>query len=104
MRRFLVLATIVTVVSPGAATSAAAASGAAPARAAAGAAAAGPTLSVSSNLRNRRFAAPGARAYELGTEDARYPAMGFHTRGEMGGIWTAPLKLLDGIWFGVNGQ
>ena len=29
--------------------------------------------------------------------------MGFHTRGEMGGIWSAPLKLLDGIWFGVNG-
>ena len=30
--------------------------------------------------------------------------MGFHTRGEMGGIWTPPVKLLDGIWFGVNGQ
>ena len=30
--------------------------------------------------------------------------MGFHTRGEMGGIWTPPIKLLDGIWFGVNGQ
>jgi hypothetical protein len=30
--------------------------------------------------------------------------MGFHTRGEMGGIWTPPIKLLDGIWFGINGQ
>jgi hypothetical protein len=46
----------------------------------------------------------GDRAYELGTEDGRYPAMGFHTRGEMGGIWTPPIKLLDGIWFGINGQ
>jgi hypothetical protein len=64
----------------------------------------GSTLSVSSQLDARRYAASGDRAYELGTEDGRYPAMGFHTRGEMGGIWTPPIKLLDGIWFGVNGQ
>jgi len=63
-----------------------------------------PTLSVSSNLANRRYAAAGDRAYDLGSEDGRYPAMGFHTRGEMGGIWTPPIKLLDGIWFGINGQ
>src|SRR5205823_3131814 len=49
-------------------------------------------------------AAAGDRAYDLGSEDGRYPAMGFHTRGEMGGIWTPPIKLLDGIWFGINGQ
>ena len=63
-----------------------------------------PTLSVSSNLANRRYVAAGDRAYDLGSEDGRYPAMGFHTRGEMGGIWTPPIKLLDGIWFGINGQ
>jgi hypothetical protein len=63
-----------------------------------------PTLSVSSNLANRRYVASGDRAYELGSEDGRFPAMGFHTRGEMGGIWTPPIKLLDGIWFGINGQ
>src|SRR5580693_906335 len=105
MRRFLVLATIVTVVSTAAATSAAAASGAAPTRGGlASAGPTGPTLSVSSQLDLRRYAAAGDRAYELGTEDGRYPAMGFHTRGEMGGIWTPPIKLLDGIWFGINGQ
>ena len=27
---------------------------------------------------------------------------GFHTRGEMGGVWTPPIKLVDGIWFGVG--
>jgi hypothetical protein len=64
----------------------------------------GSTLSVSSQLDLRRYAAAGDRAYELGTEDGRYPAMGFHTRGEMGGIWIPPIKLLDGIWFGINGQ
>src|SRR6266568_9043434 len=64
----------------------------------------GPTLSVSSNLTNRRYVAAGDRAYDLGSEDGRFPAMGFHTRGEMGGIWTPPIKLLDGIWFGINGK
>jgi glycogen debranching enzyme len=63
-----------------------------------------PTLSVSTNLANRRYVAAGDRAYEFGSEDGRYPAMGFHTRGEMGGIWTPPIKLLDGIWFGIDGQ
>ncbi len=64
----------------------------------------GPTLSVSSQLSQRRYVASGDRAYEIGSEDGRYPALGFHTRGEMGGIWTPPIKLLDGIWFGINGQ
>ena len=63
-----------------------------------------PTLSVSSQLSQRRYVAAGDRAYDLGSEDGRYPAMGFHTRGEMGGIWSPPIKLLDGIWFGINGQ
>ena len=63
-----------------------------------------PTLSTSDRLDDRRFVAAGDRAYEVGTEAGRYPAMGFHTRGEMGGIWTAPLKLLDGLWFGINGS
>lgn len=63
-----------------------------------------PALSTSNRLPDRRYVAAGTRAYDVGSEDGRYPAMGFHTRGEMGGIWTPPLKLLDGIWFGVDGQ
>src|SRR6266496_1400063 len=105
MRRFLFLVTIVAVVCATGATSAGAAPGARAVPVLPGSrTAAGPTLSVSSQLDARRYAASGDRAYELGTEDGRYPAMGFHTRGEMGGIWTPPVKLLDGIWFGVNGQ
>jgi hypothetical protein len=101
MRRFLFLVTTVTAVSTAAAVAPAAArSGAPPVPAVA---AAVPALSVSSQLDARRYAVPGDRAYELGTEDGRYPAMGFHTRGEMGGVWTPPVKLLDGIWFGING-
>ena len=101
MRRVACALTIFTVVCTAAAVApaAAAASGPSP-----GSAASGGTASVSSQLDLRRYAAAGDRAYELGTEDGRYPAMGFHTRGEMGGIWAPPVKLLDGIWFGVNGQ
>ena len=94
----------VVILVPGAmlsASSPARASASSPARAAA--TSVSPTLTVSTNLTNRRYVASGDRAYELGSEDGRYPAMGFHTRGEMGGIWTPPIKLLDGIWFGVNG-
>src|ERR1700736_2465837 len=69
-----------------------------------GAVSPGSTLSVSSQLSQRRYVAAGDRAYDLGSEDGRYPAMGFHTRGERGGICTPPIKLLDGIWFGINGE
>jgi hypothetical protein len=113
MRRFLFLVTLFTAATAaaaagavGAASTAGAASapGAAPAAASPGGASPSRTLSVRSQLDLRRYAAAGDHAYELGTEDGRYPAMGFHTRGEMGGIWTPPIKLLDGIWFGINGQ
>ncbi len=62
------------------------------------------TLSVSDRLDERRYVTTGTRAYEVGTEAGRYPAMGFHTRGEMGGIWSPPIKLLDGLWFGIDDQ
>jgi hypothetical protein len=48
-------------------------------------AAAGEELSTGDRLDERRFVVTGPRAYEVATEAGRYPAMGFHTRGEMGG-------------------
>ena len=63
-----------------------------------------PTLSTTDRLDDRRFVTTGTRAYEVGTEAGRYPAMGFHTRGEMGGVWSPPIKLLDGLWFGIDDQ
>src|ERR1700755_1709295 len=60
-------------------------------------------LSETSQLGNRRFVVTGDRMFEVGAEDATYPATGFHTRGEMGGFWTEPSKVLDGVWFGANG-
>ena len=59
-------------------------------------------LSETSRLSDRRFVVTGDRAWALGTADGRYPAAGFHTRGEMGGFWLPNLKLLDGMWFGIG--
>ena len=66
--------------------------------------AATPELSVSSRLQDRREVAAGHRSYAVGFEDGRFYANGWHITGEMGGVWAPPLKLLDGVWFGVNGN
>ena len=47
---------------------------------------------------------PATRAQVLGFEDGRFYANGWHITGEMGGILTPPLKLVDGVWFGVDDQ
>ena len=63
-----------------------------------------PELTTTSRLDDRRAVAIGHRFYSTWAEGGLYPAMGFHTRGEMGGFWTPPIKLLDGIWFRVDGR
>ncbi len=60
-----------------------------------------PQVSVSTRLADRREVDAGTRAYSIGFEDGRFYANGWHITGEMGGIWTPPTKLLDGIWFGL---
>ena len=64
----------------------------------------GPTRSTTTNLAQKRYVAAGDRAYVIGAEDGTFPPMGWHIRGEMGGVWGHPIKLLDGYWFGVNGK
>jgi hypothetical protein len=63
-----------------------------------------PELSATTRLPDRREVAAGTRAYSVGFEDGRFYANGWHITGEMGGVWTPPLKLLDGVWFGLDGQ
>ena len=69
-----------------------------------GAAQAAPELGVTDRLPDRRYIASGDRAYAVGFEDGRFYANGWHITGEMGGVWTPPLKLVDGVWFGVDDQ
>src|SRR4051794_39685203 len=70
----------------------------------AAAAQAAPEVSTSSRLPDRREVASGQRSYAVGFEDGRWYANGWHITGEMGGVWTPPLKLVDGVWFGVGSQ
>ncbi len=61
-------------------------------------------LSETRRLADRRSLVAGDRFYAMSAADGRYPATGWHTRGEMGGFWTPPIKLLDGIWFATDGS
>src|SRR5690349_22612287 len=58
--------------------------------------------STTDRLKDRRAVAAGTRAYSVGFQDGRFYANGWHITGEMGGIWAPPLKLADGIWFGID--
>src|SRR5918995_4436444 len=64
----------------------------------------GPTRSTTERLAEKRYVAAGDRAYVIGSEDGRFPPMGGHIRGEMGGVWAHPIKLLDGYWFALDDQ
>src|SRR5690348_1384958 len=50
------------------------------------------------------FMVAGSRAYLIGAQDGGFPPMGWHTPGEMGGIWAHPIKLLDGFWLQIDGE
>jgi hypothetical protein len=63
-----------------------------------------PELSERTRLDDRRSVVIGDRFYSMSTADGLYPAAGWHIAGEMGGFWTPPVKLLDGVWFGVGGS
>ena len=64
----------------------------------------GPKRSTATDLGAKRYVAAGDRAYVIGSEDGRFPPMGWHIRGEMGGVWAHPIKLLDGYWFALDDQ
>jgi len=39
----------------------------------------------------------GDRVYMVGHQDGTFPDLGWHVKGEMGGIWNHPIKLMDGF-------
>jgi hypothetical protein len=62
-----------------------------------------PARAVDADLAARRFVAAGERAYIVGTADGRFPPLGWHIKGQMGGVWAHPIKLLDSLNFSVDG-
>lgn len=43
------------------------------------------------------YVAAGDRVYMVGHQDGTFPDLGWHVKGEMGGIWNHPIKLMDGF-------
>ncbi len=43
------------------------------------------------------YMTPGNRVYAVGHQNGRFPDIGWHIKGEMGGIWDHPIKLMDGF-------
>ena len=43
------------------------------------------------------FVTAGNRVYMVGHQDGSFPDLGWHIKGEMGGIWNHPIKLMDGF-------
>ncbi|WP_318343661.1 alpha-L-rhamnosidase-related protein [Flagellimonas baculiformis] len=43
------------------------------------------------------FVTAGDRVYMVGHQDGSFPPLGWHIKGEMGGIWNHPIKLMDGF-------
>ncbi len=43
------------------------------------------------------FVTAGDRVYLVGHQNGTFPELGWHIKGEMGGIWNHPIKLMDGF-------
>lgn len=43
------------------------------------------------------YVTAGNRVYMVGHQDGSFPQLGWHIKGEMGGIWNHPIKLMDGF-------
>jgi glycogen debranching enzyme len=46
---------------------------------------------------NTPYTTAGDKLYMVGNQDGSFPDIGWHVKGEMGGIWHHPIKLLDGF-------
>lgn len=46
---------------------------------------------------NSPYVTAGDRVYMVGHQDGTFPELGWHIKGEMGGIWNHPIKLMDGF-------
>src|SRR3954453_1127781 len=47
---------------------------------------------------DKEYLTAGDRTYVVGTQNGNFPDLGGHVKGEMGGLWMPPVKLIDGFW------
>ncbi|HYK47993.1 MAG TPA: hypothetical protein VEV83_22600, partial [Parafilimonas sp.] len=51
---------------------------------------------------DKEYLTAGDRTYIVGTQSGNFPDLGGHVKGEMGGLWMPPVKLLDGFWMKIS--
>ncbi|NLU42728.1 MAG: hypothetical protein GXX08_11045 [Firmicutes bacterium] len=51
---------------------------------------------------DRECACASSRTYLVGSQRGGFPRMGWHSPGEMSGLWLHPVKLADGFWLEVE--
>lgn len=56
-----------------------------------------PSINGKSAYLGSPYVTAGDRAYMVGHQDGSFPPLGWHIKGEMGGIWNHPIKLMDGF-------
>jgi glycogen debranching enzyme len=56
-----------------------------------------PKIPGSHTYLNSPYVTAGDRVYMVGHQDGSFPELGWHIKGEMGGIWNHPIKLMDGF-------
>lgn len=60
-----------------------------------------PSIKGKSAYLTSPYVTAGDRVYMVGHQDGTFPELGWHIKGEMGGIWNHPIKLMDGFEVGV---
>lgn len=56
-----------------------------------------PNIKGADTYLNSPYVTAGDRVYMVGHQDGSFPELGWHIKGEMGGVWNHPIKLLDGF-------
>ena len=56
-----------------------------------------PVIKGNTNYLNSPYVTAGDRVYMVGHQNGSFPELGWHIKGEMGGIWNHPIKLMDGF-------
>ncbi len=59
-------------------------------------------LSNNGKFPSKPYLTAGDKSYIVGWQDGSFPDLGGHVEGEMGGFWTPPVKILDGVWLEIN--
>ena len=60
-----------------------------------------PSITGKSTYLTSPYVTAGDRVYMVGHQDGTFPELGWHIKGEMGGIWDHPIKLMDGFEAGI---